>query len=182
MNKKPQSKEMMIKKKDQRCFSTRNSSRMEDAKYRGFTLIELMIVVAIVAIVLSVAIPNYQAYGMRTNRSEAISNMLELSQWMERQFTVFGSYDDTGIAAPPITTSPKAAAGGGMTVNYLLSSIATPITYTITATPQGNQANDTCGTLSIDQASRECITGGTICSDDANIANRTQVRQCFTGK
>ena len=43
-------------------------------------------------------------------------------------------------------------------------------------------ANDTCGTLSIDQASRECITGGTICSDDANVANRTQVRQCFTGK
>ena len=78
-----------------------------------------MIVVAILAIVMSVAIPNYQAYGMRTNRSEAISNMLELSQWMERQFTVFGSYDDTGIAAPPITTSPKTAAGGGMTINYL---------------------------------------------------------------
>ena len=170
---------MIIKKKDQRCFSTRNSGCIEEAKHRGFTLLELMIVVAIVAIVLSVAIPNY---GMRTNRSEAISNMLELSQWMERQFTVFGSYDDTGIAAPPITTSPKAAAGGGMTVNYLLSSIATPITYTINATPQGNQANDTCGTLSIDQASRECITGGAICSDDVNVANRTQVRQCFTGK
>ena len=173
---------MIIKKKDQRCFSTRNSSRMEDAKYRGFTLIELMIVVAIVAIVLSVAIPNYQAYGIRTNRSEAISNMLELSQWMERQFTVFGSYNDPGIAAPPITTSPKTAASGGATINYLLSNASTAITYTITATPQANQTNDSCGTLSIDQASRECITGGAICSDDASASNRTQVRQCFTGK
>ena len=174
--------EMKIKKRDQRSFLTSKSSPMRDVNYRGFTLIELMIVVAILAIIMSVAIPNYQSYGIRTNRSEAISNMLELSQWMERQFTVFGSYDDSGIAAPPITTSPKAAAGGGMTVNYLLTSISTPITYTITATPQGNQANDTCGTLSIDQASRECITGGTICSDDVNVANRTQVRQCFTGK
>ena len=155
---------------------------MKDTNYRGFTLIELMIAVAILAIIMSVAIPNYQAYGMRTNRSEAISNMLELSQWMERQFTVFGSYNDSSIAASPITTSPKTAAGGGVTVNYLLSSISTTITYTINATPQGNQTNDTCGTLSIDQASRECIAGGTICSDDANVANRTQVKQCFTGK
>jgi len=173
---------MKIKKKRHRSFLTSNSSRMKDLNYRGFTLIELMIVVAILAIVMSVAIPNYQAYGIRTNRSEAISNMLELSQWMERQFTVFGSYNDSGIAAPPITTSPKAAAGGGATINYLLSNTSSAITYTITATPQGNQTNDNCGTLSIDQASRECITGGTICSDDASASNRTQVRQCFSGK
>ncbi len=155
---------------------------MKDVHSQGFTLIELMIVVAILAIVMSIAIPNYQAYGMRTNRSEAISNMLELSQWMERQFTVFGSYNNPAIAAAPITTSPKTAAGGGATLNYLLNNASTAITYTITATPQGNQANDTCGILSIDQASRECITGGAICSDDTNAANRTQVRQCFTGK
>ena len=173
---------MKIKKKGQLSFLTSSSNPIKDVNSRGFTLIELMIVVAILAIIMSVAIPNYQAYGIRTNRSEAISNMLELSQWMERQFTVFGSYNDPGIAAPPITTSPKTAASGGATINYLLSNASTSITYTITATPQANQTNDTCGTLSIDQASRECITGGAICSDDASAANRTQVRQCFTGK
>ena len=173
---------MKIKKKDQRSFLTSNSSPMKDVHSQGFTLIELMIVVAILAIIMAIAIPNYQAYGVRTNRSEAISNMLELSQWMERQFTVFGNYNDSGIGTPPITTSPKAAASGGVNINYLVSNTSTAITYTITATPQGNQATDACGTLSIDQASRECVTGGTICSDDSSASNRNQVRQCFTGK
>ena len=104
---------MKIKKKGQLSFLTSSSNPIKDVNSRGFTLIELMIVVAILAIIMSVAIPNYQAYGIRTNRSEAISNMLELSQWMERQFTVFGSYNDPGIAAPPITTSPKTAQAVG---------------------------------------------------------------------
>ena len=151
---------------------------MKRKKTRGFTLIELMIVVAILAIVLSIAIPNYQAYGLRTNRSEAISNLLELSQWMERQFTVFGAYNDPARPALPFNQSPKSGV-----VNYNLAiAAADSIAYNLTATPTGNQVADGCGLLSIDQASKQCILGGTPCSDDADAANRDQVRRCFTGK
>ena len=152
---------------------------MRNKSVKGFTLIELMMVVAILAIIMSVAIPNYQAYGLRTNRSEAISNLLELSQWMERQFTVFGSYNDAARPALPFNQSPRQG-----TINYNLAiAAASAITYNLTATPSGNQVNDaSCGTISIDQASRECILGATICSNDPDSANRNQVRKCFTGK
>lgn len=169
---------MKITKKHQQSFLTSDSSVINLFKCSGFTLIELMIVVAILAIIMSVAIPNYQAYGMRTKRSEAISNLLELSQWMERQFTIFGSYNDAGISALPFGQSPKQG-----TANYTLSiASASTITYNLTASPSGNQTADSCGSISVDQASRECILGGTICSDDPSASNRNQVRQCFTGK
>jgi len=69
---------------------------------RGFTLIELMIVLAIVAILTTIALPAYSAYIQRVNRSHAKAALLKAAHWMERVATAQGHYPDTlapGLAA-----------------------------------------------------------------------------------
>ena len=56
----------------------------------GFTLIELMIVVAIIAIIAAVAFPSYQEHVRKTRRADAQTALLELSQFMERHYTANG--------------------------------------------------------------------------------------------
>ena len=153
----------------------------KNTKSNGFTLLELMVTVGILAIIISIAVPNYRAYGLRTNRSEGISNLLQMTQWMERQFTTFGSYNAGAMPALPITQSPAFGAA-----NYNIAIAANgATTYTLTATPAGAQANDTCGTLTISESSLQCatLTGiGQLCSNDGNAANRTLVSNCFGGR
>ena len=61
-------------------------------KQRGFSLIELMIAVAVVGLIASIAYPSYLDYVRKANRAEAQGSILELAQWMEREFTVNGTY------------------------------------------------------------------------------------------
>lgn len=62
----------------------------------GFTLIELMITVAIVGILVAIAYPSYMEYVRSAKRGDAQADLVELSQWMERQFTVNGLYTVSG--------------------------------------------------------------------------------------
>lgn len=115
------------------------------SRKRGFTLIELMIVVAIVGILAAVAYPSYQDYVRRAARADAQADMLELAQWMERQFTVGNTY--AGLALP-FNQSPRTG-----TARYLLdvNPVATATTYRIRARPQGTQAADVCDEMSVNQ-------------------------------
>lgn len=118
---------------------------MASRRQRGFTLIEVMIVVAIVAILASVALPSYNQYVQRTHRSNAKAALQQASQWMERAATARGTY-------------PLAAAvpGGVLSVEgarYTLAvASADGRTYIITATPVGAQVGDACGNLTLNQA------------------------------
>ncbi|WP_439844578.1 type IV pilin protein, partial [Aeromonas veronii] len=60
---------------------------------RGFTLIELMIVVAVVAILAAIAYPSYNNYMAAAKRAEAKAVLLEAAQYLEREFTANGNYD-----------------------------------------------------------------------------------------
>lgn len=125
----------------------------------GFTLIELMIVVAVVAILGSIALPAYNDSVRKARRGQAKADLVEYAQMAERHFTVNNSY--AGFALP-INRSPREP---GATARYTLNVATTATTFTITALPQGSQAQDGCGTLGITSVGQKTKTGSYPLSD-----------------
>jgi type IV pilus assembly protein PilE len=122
---------------------------------KGFSLIEIMIVVAIVGILASIAYPSYLQYVLRSWRVTASGCVLQLAQGMERRFTTSMSYVG-GLPADDCSTE------NGMAARYTigLAAAATANAYTIQAVPQGVQTADTqCGTISINQIGARNKTG-----------------------
>jgi type IV pilus assembly protein PilE len=122
----------------------------------GFTLIELMIVLAIIGILAGIAYPAYQDSIMKSRRADAKGALMGFANAMERHFTETNSYlgagtisDNTGTPTIFSATSPV---GGGVPYYNLTINAATANTYTLHAEPTGAQGNDKCGTLSLNQA------------------------------
>ena len=113
---------------------------------KGFTLIEIMIVVAIVAILAAIAYPSYQESIRKSRRSDAQAALQGLAQAMERFYTSNGTYD--GAAVGPATTgapaifSTKSPIDGSQTFYNLTINAAAANSYELLATPIGDQAAD----------------------------------------
>ncbi len=123
---------------------------------RGFTLIEVMIVVAVVAILAAIALPSYQDSVRKSRRGQAKTDMLELVQMLERAYSTDRTYTRYSTLAAPLDQSPRQ---GDARYAIRISDVGAT-TYTLTATPQGGQANDTrCGTLTINQMGVKTISG-----------------------
>ena len=122
-------------------------------RVRGFSLIELMIVVAVVAILAAIAVPSYQEQVRKSRRAQAKADLVEYAQAAERFFTVNNTYVGFNL---PATKSPREA---NAPTYYTLGIQSTPRTFTITATAQGAQASDRCGNLSINQAGVKTSSG-----------------------
>lgn len=128
---------------------------------RGFTLIELMIVVAILGILSAIAYPSYVEYVNESRRSEARSNLLELAQFMERYHAANGRYVTTsGGSTPPalpFTQSPK---DGGSKFYTLSVDSAANNQFELRAMPIGAMAGDRCGALSFNHQGVKGSTSG----------------------
>lgn len=120
------------------------------ASMLGFTLIELMIVVAIVGILASLALPSYTQYVQRGDRASARAAMLEAQQFMERYYaannTFVGATLPSRLASIPTEAPKYNIAVGNLAVN----------TFTLTATPIGSVSK--CGELTLTHAGAKSIS------------------------
>ena len=129
---------------------------------RGMTLVELIIVVAVVSILLATAVPSYRNYSLRVHRTEAIRMLLQASMCQERLIASIGKYDTSRCI--PISEQQR----------YQLS-YDTPDpkgrSYVAIAIPAGVQLNDPCGSLSLDQSGARGVSA-------ANI----EIEKCWNGR
>ncbi len=126
------------------------------ARVGGFTLIELMVVVAIVGILVGIALPSYQDSVRKGRRGQAKADLVELAQRVERWRTVNNTYTGFVMGADD-DQSPRQ---GAPAYNVALA-IPNDNEFTLTATPVGGQTADVrCMELTINQAGQKTVGGG----------------------
>ena len=134
---------------------------MKRQAQRGFTLIELMIVVAIVGILSAIAYPSYAEYIRKGHRADARAGLLQAQQWMERASTATGVYPLTAALPASLKVIPSdryditivSPTGGVVADNGR--------TFTLTATPKGAQSGDKCGNYTLNHTGLRGANGVT---------------------
>jgi len=139
-------------------------------RQRGFTLIELMIAVAIIGILLRLAYPAYTASVKKSRRADAKTALLDLAQREERYLATANQYTTSApllgySATSTVTTASPMSVMSGSAAFYQLSvnvPASAPTTFTATAARTGTQAGDTqCGDLTLTNTGAQAITNAT---------------------
>jgi type IV pilus assembly protein PilE len=169
-------------------MSIQPSTKQQRSVSYGFSLIELMVVVTIMAILAAVAMSIYQGYVVRTNRSAATACMSQYANYMERFYTTNLRYDES-FPSSSSTADPVANPVSGATPTLTLDCAGTSqtgnnyavtvpavaaTTYTIQAKPVGVQAtrDSTCGTLTLNQIGTRTAN---------SLSTSTILAQCWGG-
>jgi type IV pilus assembly protein PilE len=152
-------------------FKNRNASvPVERRAQSGFTLIELMVVVAIIGIIASIAYPSYKESVAKSRRADGQRALMEADQFMRRYYSARDSFLDADGAAPTLptalTTSPRE---GDSAYTIAIDGTPTQSTYTLKLTRAGAMASDRCGDLTIDQTGKKTVASG------------IKIEDCFKG-
>lgn len=124
---------------------------------KGVTLIELMIVIVVVAILASIAVPSYRQYVLRAHRTEAKAALLNVAAAQEKFYLQNNTYTQALVAAPPAGLGIPATTSGGYYTIAIVDADAAG--FTVTATANGGQAEDShCLTFSLDQLGQKTAT------------------------
>jgi len=138
--------------------------------HQGFTLIELMITVAIIGILAGIALPSYQDSVRKSRRADVKTVLLGLANAMERLYTVSNSYCDAAAGGTLIANCGTTIEDTGTSSIYTIPpetasfytvtiSAATNNSYTLSAARTGAQSNDKCGTLTLTNTGVKGVTG-----------------------
>ncbi|MGD8356828.1 MAG: type IV pilin protein [Lysobacterales bacterium] len=114
------------------------------------SLLDLVIALAIAAILLGVAVPSYHRHLERTDRADAIRRLLAAAGCQERVRASAGHYDTT-----------RCADGGGdaYTIRFIPPDEPETLTFSVIATPSDPDSSDSCGSLQLDQSGHRSISG-----------------------
>ena len=139
---------------------------LKTAAAHGFTLIELIIAIAILAIIIGIAIPSYTQYVLKSGRADAKNALMQSAQSLERCYTRFSAYNDSDCNA---NKAAPTGIDGMMSENdkYQLSITSiSPNAFTLRAVPQGGQTNDSeCGNFTLTNTGQKGANGGTDAAD-----------------
>jgi len=135
---------------------------MRSKHSQAFTLIELLIVVAIIGLLSAIAIPSYRNSVLRSGRAEAKGELMVVASDQERYFSSNNSY--VLDATPLITTDGTDRTTTNALYEITIAACGAGIAscFIATATPQGDQANDDCTTLTVNSVGVRGATGDTV--------------------
>ena len=148
--------------KPKSAYARANAVRANAVHTKAFTLIELVIVVAVLAILMMLAVPNYRQYALRVQRGEAINMLLQAAMCQERVYARSGDYD-TGSCLINNTQN-----------HYQLSyqpANTQGQDFVAVAKPLGGQKADRCGSLLLDQSGNRNVD-----------ATGVDITQCWNGR
>lgn len=120
---------------------------------KGFTLIELMIVVAIIAVLAAIAYPSYTQYKIRTNRADVQSEMMNIAQRLQSYYVINHNY--TSATLDNGTTSKDYPISNPV---YSITLVSNDQTYTLTAEPKSGTVQAGNGSVILDSQGRKCWT------------------------